>query len=78
MVYSFVRAITSVSAVIFLTTAEYNLSTVYIVGRAEIGEHGIALVYSAVLIVVMALALVAIRALVGEQKIGRRSAMVNS
>jgi len=78
MVYSFVRAITSVSAVIFLTTADYNLSTVYIVGRAEIGEHGIALVYSAVLIVVMALALVAIRALVGEQKIGRRSAMVNS
>ena len=78
MVYSFVRAITSVSAVIFLTTADYNLATVYIVGRAEIGEHGIALVYSAVLIVVMALALVLIRALVGEQKIGRRSAMVNS
>ncbi len=76
MIYSFVRAITSVSAVIFLTTAQYNLATVYIVGRAEIGEHGIALVYSAVLIVVMALALVLIRALVGEQKIGRRSAMV--
>jgi iron(III) transport system permease protein len=78
MVYSFVRAITSVSAVIFLTTADYNLATVYIVGRAEIGEHGIALVYSTVLILVMALALVLIRAMVGEQKIGRRSAMVGS
>ncbi len=78
MIYSFVRAITSVSAVIFLTTAQFNLATVYIVGRAEIGEHGIALVYSAVLIVVMALALVLIRALVGEQKIGRRRAMVTT
>ena len=74
MIYSFVRAVTSVSAVIFLTTAEYQLATVYIVGRAEIGEHGIALAYSAVLIVVMLAALIAIRALVGEQRIGRRTA----
>jgi len=74
MVYSFVRAVTSVSAVIFLTTAEYQLATVYIVGRAEIGEYGIALAYSAVLILVMVAALVAIRALVGEQRIGRRAA----
>ena len=74
MIYSFVRAVTSVSAVIFLTTAEYQLATVYIVGRAEIGEHGIALAYSAVLIVVMLAALIAIRALVGEQRIGRRAA----
>jgi iron(III) transport system permease protein len=78
MVYSFVRAVTSVSAVIFLTTAEYQLSTVYIVGRAEIGEHGIALVYSAVLIAVMVLALVGIRWLVGEQRIGRRAANTGS
>ena len=74
MIYSFVRAVTSVSAVIFLTTAEYQLATVYIVGRAEIGEHGIALAYSAVLIAVMVGALFAIRAFVGEQRIGRRSA----
>ena len=74
MIYSCVRAVTSVSAVIVLTTAEYQLATVYIVGRAEIGEHGIALAYSAVLIVVMLAALIAIRALVGEQRIGRRTA----
>ncbi|MCC6718050.1 MAG: iron ABC transporter permease [Acetobacteraceae bacterium] len=74
MVYSFVRAVTAVSAVIFLTTAQYQLATVYIVGRAEIGEYGIALAYSAVLIVVMVAALIAIRALVGEQRIGRRQA----
>ena len=72
MVYSFVRAITTVSAVIFLVSGEYNLATVYIVGRADVGEYGVALVYSAVLIVVMAAVLIGIMALVGRQKIGRR------
>ncbi len=72
MVYSFVRAVTTVSAVIFLVSGEYNLSTVYIVGRADVGEYGVALVYSAVLIVVMAAVLVGISTLVGRQKIGRR------
>ena len=68
------RAITSVSAVIFLVSGEYNLATVYIVGRAEFGEYGIAIVYSAVLIVIMVTALMAIQALVGERRIGRRKA----
>ncbi|MDT7953210.1 MAG: iron ABC transporter permease [Acetobacteraceae bacterium] len=73
MVYAFVRAITSVSAVIFLVSGEYSLATVYIVGRAEYGEYGLAIVYSAVLIAIMVLALVAIQALVGERRIGRRT-----
>ena len=47
MVYSFVRAMTAVSAVIFLVSGDYNLATVYIVGRADVGEYGIAIVYSA-------------------------------
>jgi iron(III) transport system permease protein len=74
LVYAFVRAITSVSAVIFLVSGEYNLATVYIVGRAEFGEYGLAIIYSAVLIVVMVVALIAIQALVGERRIGRRTA----
>lgn len=74
MVYAFVRAITSVSAVIFLVSGEYNLATVYIVGRAEFGEYGLAIVYSAVLIIIMILALAAIQALIGERRIGRRAA----
>ena len=72
MTYSFVRAVTAVSAVIFLTTGQYNLATVYIVGRADVGEYGIAIVYSAMLIIVMALILAAIHVLVGERRIGRR------
>ena len=76
MVYSFVRAVTAVSAVIFLTTAQYNLATVYIVGRADIGEYGVALVYSGILIVTMMAALGAIRLFVGQQRIGRREIVV--
>ena len=50
LVYSFVRAMTAVSAVIFLVTAEYNMATTYIVGRVEAGEFGLAIAYSSVLI----------------------------
>ncbi|HEY7644119.1 MAG TPA: iron ABC transporter permease [Hyphomicrobiales bacterium] len=74
MVYAFVRAMTSVSAVIFLVSGEYNLATVYIVGRAEFGEYGLAIVYSAVLIVIITLVLTLIQVLVGERRIGRRPA----
>lgn len=73
MVYAFVRAVTSISAVIFLVSGEYNLATVYIVGRAEFGEYGLAIVYSAVLIAIMIVALLLIQLLVGEQRIGRRA-----
>ena len=51
----------------------YNLATVYIVGRADVGEYGVAIVYSAMLIVVMMLVLLIIQLLVGERRIGRRA-----
>jgi iron(III) transport system permease protein len=72
MTYSFVRAMTAVSAVIFLVTGGYNLATVYIVGRADVGEYGVAIVYSAVLILFMMIVLVSIQAVVGEARLGRR------
>jgi iron(III) transport system permease protein len=74
LVYSFVRAMTAVSAVIFLVTAEYNMATTYIVGRVEAGEFGLAIAYSTALILVMLLAIVAIQLMVGERRLGRRSA----
>jgi iron(III) transport system permease protein len=73
MVYSFVRAMTAVSAVIFLVTAQYNMATAYIVGRVEAGEFGLAIAYSTVLIGVMLAAILAIQLVIGERKIGRRS-----
>jgi len=72
LIYSFVRSVTSVSAVIFLVSAEYNLSTAYIVGRVEAGEFGLAIAYSSVLIVVMAAGIALIQFGVGERKLGRR------
>ncbi|HEV8676577.1 MAG TPA: iron ABC transporter permease [Methylomirabilota bacterium] len=74
LVYSFVRAMTAVSAVIFLVSARYNLATAYIVGRVEAGEFGLAIAYSSVLIVVMLVAILLIQVLVGERRLGRRAA----
>lgn len=76
LVYSFVRAITTVSAVIFLVTAENELATTYIIGRVGNGDYGIALAYCTVLIVLMALVTVAIQWLVGERSLGRRKARI--
>jgi iron(III) transport system permease protein len=53
LAYSFVHAMTAVSAVIFLVSAQHNLATVYIVGRVEAGEMALAIAYSTVLIVIM-------------------------
>jgi iron(III) transport system permease protein len=73
LIYSFVRAMTAVSAIIFLVTAQYNMATAYIVGRVEAGELGLAIAYSSVLILVMVLAIGVIQLAVGERRIGRRS-----
>ena len=72
LVYSFVRAMTAVSAVIFLVTAQYNMATAYIVGRVEAGEFGIAIAYSCVLIAIMLAVIGLIQLGVGERKLGRR------
>lgn len=72
LVYSFVRAMTTVSAVIFLVTAENELATTYIIGRVGNGDYGVALAYCTVLIVLMSLSIALIQLLVGERKLGRR------
>ena len=74
LVYSFVRSMTTVSAVIFLVTAENELATTYIIGRVGNGDYGVALAYCTVLIVAMSLATAAIQWLVGERQLGRRAA----
>ncbi len=72
MVFGFTHAITAVSAVIFLATAKYNLATVYIAGRVEVGEYALAIAYSSVLIVIMLFSVLMIQRLVGTADIGRR------
>ncbi|MCR8726082.1 ABC transporter permease [Frigidibacter sp. ROC022] len=74
LVYSFVRAITSISAVIFLVSAKYNMATAYIVGLVENGEYGIAIAYSSVLILVMITVIGGFQLLVGDRRLRRPEA----
>ena len=71
LTYSFVRAITSVSAVIFLVSAKYNMATSFIVGRVENGEFGIAIAYAVVLIVTMLTAILLLQLLIGRRRLRR-------
>jgi iron(III) transport system permease protein len=72
LVFSFVRAMTAISAVIFLVSANYDMATSYIIGRAENGDYGLAIAYSSVLILVMLVAISLVQLLVGERRLGRR------
>jgi iron(III) transport system permease protein len=76
LAYSFVTAMTAVSAVIFLVSARHNLATVYIVGRVEAGEMALAIAYSTVLILIMLVMVLGIEKLVGRVQTGRRAAAV--
>lgn len=73
MVYAFVTAMTAVSAVIFLVSARHNMATAYIMGRVENGEYPLAIAYSAVLMIIMIVAIAIIQLLVGRRQLGRRS-----
>jgi iron(III) transport system permease protein len=73
LVFSFTRAMTAVSAVIFIVTARYNLATVYIINRVEAGEYPLAIAYSCMLIAFMLSVLLVMQKLVGEARLGRRA-----
>ena len=74
LVFSFVRAMTAISAVIFLVSAEHNMATSYIIGRVENNDYGIAIAYSTTLIFVMLTAIVLFQLLVGNTQTRRRLA----
>jgi iron(III) transport system permease protein len=53
LVFSFVRAVTAISAVVFLVSAKWQLSTKVILDQAENGRYGLATAYSTLLIGIM-------------------------
>ncbi len=71
LVYGFVSAMTSISAVIFLVSPGITLSTVYIVNLAEAGTYGMAIAYASVLIVLMLGVILGIQFAVGRRRIAR-------
>jgi iron(III) transport system permease protein len=64
---------TTVSAVIFLVTAENDLATTYIIGRVGNGDYGVALAYCTVLMALMAATVWIIQKWIGEREFGRRA-----
>jgi iron(III) transport system permease protein len=76
LVYSFVRSVTTVSAVIFLVSARHEMATVFIINRVINGDYGIAIAYSTALIVMMFTVIALIQLVVGERNLGRRKVAV--
>lgn len=78
LTYSFVRVITPVSAVIFLVSARRNMATGFILGRVENGAFGLAIAYSAVLIVKMLIAILLLQRLIGRRCLRRTDRVLSS
>ncbi|EKF17668.1 ABC transporter permease [Nitratireductor pacificus] len=76
--YSFIRGITSVSAVIFLVSADHNMATAYIIGLVENGSYGVAIAYANVLIVVMLAVMLAVQFAFGGRRLRRQERIGNA
>jgi iron(III) transport system permease protein len=74
LVYSFVRGMTTISAIVFLASGEYEMATVYIINRVINGDYGVAIAYGSVLIALMAAVITLIERVVGSRRLGRRLA----
>ena len=74
LVFSFVRSMTAISAVIFLVSAEYDMATSYIIGRVENNDYGLAIAYSTTLIFLMLLVIILLQIMVGKTVTNRRQA----
>lgn len=74
LVTSFVRAMTTVSAIVFLVTADTRVATAYILNRVEDGEYGVAIAYGSILIVVMMAIILFFDWIVGDTRIAKSKA----
>lgn len=63
LVFSFVRAMTAISASIFLVSSSWNLMTVQIMSQVESGRLGAAAAFSVILVVIILTAIFLIRTL---------------
>ena len=69
LIYSFVRSMTAVSAVIFLVSASYQLLTVSIMSQVDVGRIGVAAAYSTLLIIIVLLVTGALKFFLGKMGI---------
>ena len=61
LIYSFIRSMTSISAVIFLVSANYSLLTVLILDQVEDNQFGVASAFSTILILIVYVAIIVIK-----------------
>ena len=66
LVYAFVRAMTAISAAVFLVSANWNLMTVQILNQVGSGRLGVSAAFSVVVIVIVLIAIGLIGAFVGR------------
>jgi iron(III) transport system permease protein len=66
LVYAFVRAMTAISAAIFLVSANWNLMTVQILNQVGSGRLGVSAAFSVVVIVIVLIAIAVISFAVGR------------
>ena len=60
LIYAFIRSMTSISAVIFLVSARYNLLTISVLDQVEVGKLGVASAFSTILIIIVYVAIMLI------------------
>jgi iron(III) transport system permease protein len=63
LIYSFVRAMTAISAAIFLVSSRWNLMTAQIMSQADSGRLGAAAAFSVILVLLVLAAILVIRSL---------------
>ena len=67
-IYAFTRAMTSISAVIFLVSASWNLMTVAILSAVDFGKLGVAAAYCVILFVIISVAFVILNLLLKQNE----------
>jgi iron(III) transport system permease protein len=53
LIYGFIKSMTSISAIIFLISAKYNILTISILDQIESGKYGVAAAFSTILILIV-------------------------
>lgn len=75
LVYSFVRSMTAVSAVIFLISARHNLLTTQIMAQADAGRFGVACAYSTILIFIVYVAVYIMNHILSKMQVSSQELM---
>ena len=72
LVYTFVKSMTSVSAVIFLVSAKYKLLTISVLDQVDSGKFGVASAMSTMLIVVVYIVIAILYYLLGKLGVNKK------